>query len=349
MPDLYPLNAPDDEPAAPSPWISLADLILATLATVVVIGMVLLCLYQLRMKSMEKKLKEFEGMELVRPEDKTWLDDNRHREFLPNWMEAVSQQDKTWLDNNRHRKFLPDGMEAVSQQDKAWLDDNRHREFLQDGMKAISKQDHEAWLAKRDKEVLEADFVAVKKDDWRAAQDALKAQKGIPNKPIVLGLDEVKGFRFDPGSADLTQDFKDKLEGDVFSKIKDVVQNYGIEVLEIVGHTDGTPLGSPRGNLDQSLNDLKLDSIDHRFVSSLKGGSNADLGLMRALSVASYLHDLTSRSENHQIRSLVFRSYSAAQLIDPKEDIIRGAPNLDIGERRRIELRFTRKSISLRE
>ncbi len=325
MPDLNQLSAPDDEPAAPAPWISLADLILATLATVIVIGMVVLCLYQLRMKDLERKLEKFQGMETVSQEDKIWLDENRYRVLLPNGMEAISKQDKTWLDENRYRVFLPDGMEA------------------------ISKHDHEAWLARRDKEVLEADCVAVKKDDWKVAQDALKARKGTPSKPIVLGLDEVKGFRFAPGSAELTQEFKDKLKGDVFSKIKDVVQNYGIEVLEIVGHTDGTPLGSPRGNLDQSLNDLQLSSIDHRFVSSLKGGSNADLGLMRALSVASYLHDLTSRSENQQIRSLVFRAYSAAQLIDPMEDIIRGAANLDIGERRRIEVRFTRKSISLRE
>jgi outer membrane protein OmpA-like peptidoglycan-associated protein len=214
---------------------------------------------------------------------------------------------------------------------------------------AISKQDHEVWLTKKDKEVLETDCVAVKKVDWKVAQDALMAQKGTPNKPIVLGLDEVKGFRFDPGSADLTPDFKEKLEGDVLSKIKEVVQNYGIEVLEIVGHTDGKSVSSPDGNLDKSLNDLQLDLIDHKFVPSLKAGSNADLGLMRALSVASYLHDLTSLSEDPQIRSLVFRTYSAAQLIDPKEDVIRGAPDLDIGERRRIELRFTRKSISLRE
>lgn len=301
MPDLHPLTAPDDEPAAPTPWISLADLILATLATGVLIGMVVLCLYHIRMKALEQKLLEFSEMKLVSAEDKDWLDINRHREFLPEDM-------------------LP-----------------------------ISEEDHKEWLQKKGKEVLHPDFVAVEKEDWMAAQDALKTQTGTPNKPIVLGLDEVKGFRFEKGSADLQPDFKTNLEGDVLAKIEEVVRNYGIEVLEIVGHTDGTPLGVPHGNLDHTLNELELGRIDHGFVSSLKGGSNADLGLMRALSVASYLHDLTSRSDDVRIRALVFRTYSAAQLIDPNLDIIHGAPNQDKEERRRIELRFTRKSISLRE
>jgi outer membrane protein OmpA-like peptidoglycan-associated protein len=290
VPDLDPFAVPEDGPAAPTPWISLADLILATLATVVVIGIVVFFAYHHSIKS-----------KLVSAEEKTWLADNRHRDFLP------------------------------------------------EGMEVITKKDHEDWLAKKNKEVLESDCVAVKKNDWKIAQDALKAQKGIPNKPIVLGLDEVKGFRFDPGSADLTPDFKDKLMGDVFTKIKDVAQNYGIEVLEIVGHTDGLPIGYSRSNLDQLLNGLELESIDRQMISSLKGGSNADLGLMRALSVAFYLNDLTSSSDDPDIRSLVFRVYSAAQLIDPEKDAIGGAPNLNIGERRRIELRFTRKSISLRE
>ena len=300
MPDFHPLTSKGDE-AVPTPWISLADLLLATLATVVVIGMVLFSIYHVRMKNLEQRLSKFKGME------------------------------------------------PVSIEDKKWLDDNRNSDHISKGMVAISKMEYEGWLEKKDKQVLEADCVAVNKHDWKEAQNALKNQQGIPNKPIVLGLDEVKGFRFDPGSADLTPDFRSKLDGDVFSKIKEVVQNYGIEVLEIVGHTDGTPIGYTRGNLDHSLNGLELESIDHRFISSLQGGSNADLGLMRALSVAFYLNDLTSRSDDPNVRSLVFRAYSAAQLIDPEKDAISGAQNLDVGERRRIELRFTRKSISLRE
>ena len=70
-------------------------------------------------------------------------------------------------------------------------------------------------------------------------------------------------------------------------------------------------------------------------IGSLKPGSNADLGLMRALSVIKVLQ------KNPQLTGLEFRAYSAAQLTLPEGNFApinrESDPN-----RRRIEIRFTR-------
>lgn len=336
----------EGEPHAPTPWISLADLILATLATVVLVGMVVLLVFQVRLKNLEKALAAYEGKKPISSEDFEWFQQHRNGELLIEGQVPISREDMArWLEI-KDQPLLPDGHKSIPEIDySAWLS-KRDKEVIPENHRAVPVEQLVGW---NDLERPAGDIVWVPKKRWQEAQDALAAKEGIPNKPIVLGLDEVEGFRFASGSAELDSNFTKKLSGDVFTKIEEVVRNYGIEVLEIVGHTDGTPLGSGGGNLDLRLNTLDLDQLNRARVSALKGSSNADLGLMRALSVASYLHELTRRSADPKIRSLVFRAYSAAQLIDPKEDIIRGANDLDEPTRRRIELRFTRKSISLQE
>jgi hypothetical protein len=82
------------------------------------------------------------------------------------------------------------------------------------------------------------------------------------------------------------------------------------------------------GNLDSKIQDVAANKIP---ISTLKASSNADLGLMRALTVVKILKNIQS-SSNH-LKNVKFRAYSAGQLILPRD--IESADPQD-GRRRRI-------------
>lgn len=171
-------------------------------------------------------------------------------------------------------------------------------------------------------------------------EDQLKLR---PDKPLVFPLEEASGYAFAPGHGDLPPGFGDRLEQDIIPKIRAIVDEYPIEVMEIIGHTDGTPK-SGSSNLDAMLIGFELGPFSPNVVGKLEAGSNADLGLARALSVASFLTNAFAKSDSPRLKALVCRAYSGAQLISPNDNVVQGAKNEDVPSRRRIELRFTRKN-----
>jgi outer membrane protein OmpA-like peptidoglycan-associated protein len=120
------------------------------------------------------------------------------------------------------------------------------------------------------------------------------------------------------------------------AKIERRTKEYQINVVELIGHTDGQPNGGINSNLD--LNIEKVASADLP-VANLKSGSNADLGLMRSLAVVKVLRDI--QTKEGRLKGLKFRAYSAAQLILPNGDFAPISRTADT-TRRRIEIRFTR-------
>ena len=85
------------------------------------------------------------------------------------------------------------------------------------------------------------------------------------------------------------------------------IDRYRIDSVEVIGHTDGQP--SPgRSNLDLLLPKASRTPS----LSGYQPGSNADLGLLRALAVANHLR---LRLDPSGQRGLVIRSYSASSLI----------------------------------
>ncbi|MEL7409409.1 MAG: hypothetical protein AAFN00_21095, partial [Cyanobacteria bacterium J06558_2] len=104
-----------------------------------------------------------------------------------------------------------------------------------------------------------------------------------------------------------------------------------IEFIQIIGHTDGQETNTNRfeSNLDKTL---ETAAQGKQPTADLTPGSNADLGLMRALAVVQELQNLG-------LKNAKFRAYSAAQLylssgepapVDRQPD----------ESRRRIEIRF---------
>lgn len=146
--------------------------------------------------------------------------------------------------------------------------------------------------------------------------------------PIVI--DEQSGkFKFKSGSAELNLELEKYIQNQIIPAIKTTIASKEIEFIQVIGHTDGQGINQ-NSNLDKTIEKVALGNIS---VSKLLPGSNADLGLMRALAVVQEIQK-TKGMENVE-----FRAYSAAQLYLPSGKL---APvDRDADEtRRRIEIRF---------
>ena len=153
-------------------------------------------------------------------------------------------------------------------------------------------------------------------------------------KPPLITLTESQSFRFDTGSHELSQQFKDELGKKINKMIEDITR-YNIDTIEVIGHTDGQP-STGMSNLDFSL--LRLNNSPSQSITNLRAGSNMDLGLLRALAVANFVKDKLD-SENIDVPYIT--PYSAGSLINTSGEF-EPASNQSDSKRRRIEIRFTR-------
>ncbi|MCP1830703.1 flagellar motor protein MotB [Bradyrhizobium sp. USDA 4532] len=152
--------------------------------------------------------------------------------------------------------------------------------------------------------------------------------------PPMISLSEAEGYFFKSGSAELTPEFRDKL----LNKVPDVqklIDQYDVDVVEVVGHTDEQPLGARPSNLDWNLASVLKNTAN---VGSLVPADNAGLGLARAVSVVSVLRQ--SPLIKYKLIPL-----SGAQLVNTDETLaIQGIP-ANIKERRRIEIRLRKSDV----
>lgn len=167
-------------------------------------------------------------------------------------------------------------------------------------------------------------------DEQREGCDA-QVQELQLNKPPIIDLKEAEGFNFPTGSAKLSSEFEKRLVRDVLRQILEYKQN--INVIEVIGHTDGeTVSGNKPSNLDIRLE----EAIQNQNVANLQFGSNADLGLMRALSVVFFLQ------KQSELSGIKFRAYSAAQTVLTDGSLAVTSQRSQDPSRRRIELRLTK-------
>ena len=153
-------------------------------------------------------------------------------------------------------------------------------------------------------------------------------------KPPLIKLTEAQSFRFDTGSYKLSPEFKNRLNK-VTTNIVDDIVKYRIDTIEVIGHTDGQP--SPGiSNLDIKL--LNEFENSGEINNGLQTGSNVDLGLLRALSVAAFLREKLKQKDVIMPSIL---AYSASSLIDLSGQYQPADPSPQ-SQRRRIEIRFTR-------
>ena len=159
--------------------------------------------------------------------------------------------------------------------------------------------------------------------------------EGLNEWPPIISLDEGSGFRFRRGSAELDDSFRRYLVEQASKQVAEIIERYGADVVEVVGHTDEQPLSPRTSNMDaQAIKVL----VGRGPTSSMKPADNAGLGLARALSVSDVLRRTLDRDD------IVVVPYSAGQFILPDETLTVGNDVRDARERRRIEIRVRRRN-----
>ena len=156
----------------------------------------------------------------------------------------------------------------------------------------------------------------------------------LKSAPPVVVIQDSGGYQFDSGSASLPKDLRKYITMDLVDRIERISQQRNLYVVEIIGHTDGQ-VNFGGGNLDRQLEEVARGK---QSIDSLKPGSNADLGLMRALEVVKQLQNV--QQQTGRLEGVQFRAYSAAQIQLPNGDFASANREPD-ASRRRIEIRFS--------
>lgn len=178
--------------------------------------------------------------------------------------------------------------------------------------------------------------------------------------PLSITLDEASNFTFRLGSARMSPLFKEKLRDEVLTIISKYFEKYDINVIEVIGHTDGVPVINRLRNskiiatesgkiiktkMDEILQNFSFSSDSQDLIEQLGAKSNTDLGLIRALSVANFIRETIKNGDYPYLKNVKLRVYSASQLMRPYSNQIRGADNKPNSKRRRIELRLTKQKL----
>ncbi len=151
--------------------------------------------------------------------------------------------------------------------------------------------------------------------------------------PPIINLSEAGGYFFRIGSAQLSDAFRKELTGSITDRLATILEQYDVDLIEVIGHTDEQPLGGTPSNLDKQLSSVLSGKSN---ISVLKPGDNAGLGLARALAVTQVLQT------QDKLKKATVLPYSAAQVIVPG-DTITVWKSGSVESRRRIEIRVRRR------
>ena len=156
------------------------------------------------------------------------------------------------------------------------------------------------------------------------------------DQPPIISLRESQGYHFISGSAELSEDFKTKLGGDVTDRLIEIATHYGLDVIEVVGHTDEVPVSSATSNLDAHLLSFLRGEGS---VQQLAFADNAGLGISRAAAVVKEL------AQNPRLSGFTVIPLSAGQAVLSDGTLSTGASVRGSEEdRRRIEVRLRRSA-----
>jgi flagellar motor protein MotB len=156
-------------------------------------------------------------------------------------------------------------------------------------------------------------------------------EKGKHDWPPIISLSEADGYFFASGSADLSPQFQMALSQVVVRRLMDIVQQYDVNVIEVVGHTDEQPLSGKPSNLDKLLFPFLRGQSSEKFIPS----DNAGLGLARAVAVLRFLR------EDQRLKDFRVIPLSGAQLTTVGDRLAPGG-HAAVKARRRIEIRVRR-------
>ncbi|MGF1489826.1 MAG: flagellar motor protein [Prochloraceae cyanobacterium] len=179
---------------------------------------------------------------------------------------------------------------------------------------------------------LESQVTLLKADNERVKDlEKLEAEIAkLKSAPPVLLIQNSGKYQFKSGSAVLPTALKTYIRKELSTEIEKITKAREIYIVEIIGHTDGEPINS-YSNLDTNIENI---ANGKESIARLKPGSNADLGLMRALAVVKELQ------QTGKLKKVQFRAYSAGQLILTDGNFAKVDRSAN-ATRRRIEIRFS--------
>lgn len=187
------------------------------------------------------------------------------------------------------------------------------------------------------RKVKEAAAAAGQKDVKQFIADSAEAAKKGRKKgewPPFFSLSEAGGYYFDSGKATLRPEFSRNLSQVVIPALVKSIQDYGVDVVEVIGHTDEVPM-SGTSNLDSKIIGASAGRIP---ISELHSTDNAGLALARAVAVVKVLRS------DPRLKGVTILPLSAAQMIVPVDKMADGTQRASDQSRRRIEIRLRRST-----
>jgi flagellar motor protein MotB len=188
--------------------------------------------------------------------------------------------------------------------------------------------------AKLGRDVRQAAEEAGARDPAKYAEEAInKARKGKKGEwPPFFSLSEAGGYYFESGKATLRPDFERKLRSTVIPALRKNIEDYGVDVVEVIGHTDEVPMVGT-SNLDTTLIRASANQLP---TESLRSTDNAGLAIARAVAVVKILR------ADPRLREVTILPLSGAQMIVPVDKLADGTATKSDQLRRRIEIRLRR-------
>jgi flagellar motor protein MotB len=167
--------------------------------------------------------------------------------------------------------------------------------------------------------------------------ERLRNLAGGPGKhdwpPIITLSGATTDYSFRKLSAELSDPFQQKLGMEIVPRLLEIITNYGVNVIEVIGHTDLQEIAQGRSsNLDLLLRRMLTEGT---AITELTPADNAGLGLARALSVARFL------SADRRLSKVSVIPLSAGQLVDD-DRMTNWSRAGDVPALRRIEIRVRR-------
>ena len=164
----------------------------------------------------------------------------------------------------------------------------------------------------------------------KAFEKAKAGKKG--EWPPFLSLSEAGGYYFESGKATLRPEFRAKLRSTIIPILRKNVDDYGVDVIEVTGHTDEVPMVGA-SNLDKNLIAVSANRLP---VEALQSTDNAGLAIARAVAVVKLLR------ADPRMNGITILPLSGAQLIVPNDRPADGSQSSSDQLRRRIEIRLRR-------
>jgi flagellar motor protein MotB len=265
--------------------------------------------------------------------------DNQLAEFLNRYAAASGQgkADELWRELKEVR-----GVVDAAKQNGLTSEDIRNGlqdlKTIKDKGLDISKASRDALIAGTVSKALGAAAPVTPGELERIIERGLKEPAPAPvasaerNKwPPIISLNDANGRFFKTGSAEVDLDFRQVLLDSTAPRIAELVKEYDVDVIEVVGHTDEQPVGGHVSNLDRDLVSVLNNTAS---IAGITPADNAGLGLARAVSVVGILRQSKLLS-GYKILPL-----SGGQLINTDETLALAGNPGDIRERRRIEIRL---------